>query len=1033
MHSTSLLSRSSHKRFFIIAPKKNRIYNKKQAIIHKFTAPLIYLVTNSMKPLQVLISNCLFSAVKKIRLFLLGFLLISGNQISAATPGLSDTLAPPVFSQQSGFFTQDFTLIISSPQEGVSILYTLDGSVPEVGALGGRTYQYKNFYPYEVGQSPGPFLTGSCDTYFYSGGILITDRSTTADSMTHHASTYHNTHYYFPETPVFKGTVVRARCVKEGWESSPVVTHVYFVTPHGRARYSLSVLNISINEDLMYEYHNGIYTAGVDFDNWRLASPQSITHAGRPANYWRRGAEWEYPAHLSFFEPLADTVCLSMDMGVRVHGAWSSAFPMKSFRLYARSDYGTSKFNHNIFPNLNYDSYKRLILRNSGNDWQYTNFKDGFIQAVVSHMRFDTQAYRPAITFINGEYWGIHNLRERYDKHYFERVYGIKENDLDYLEMNALPIEGDNLHYQETIQYINDNDLAQEDHYQHIKTRIDTDNYIDYQIAQIFVGNIDWPGNNVDFFRKRTTQYEPNAAYGHDGRWRWMVFDLDYGFGQYQAPADYNMLEHATAIGSTSWQNPDWGTFLFRNMLKNEEFRTQFIIRFSDMLNTTFLSSRIIEVMEEFRILLEPEIREHLKRWKRPENITEWRYHINYIKNYVNQRPNYQRIHLKEFFLLEDSLMVSLTVSHPAHGFIRVNTINVNPTTPGVSQTPYPWKGWYFKNIPLEFEAIPYKGYEFSHWEGASVSTEPVVQFLTNENVALKAHFKKTESRELISFWHFDTSIPNDTPLDTLRPGFSLIEGVEIEFHSALQGYPFQQGHPLWRKASMERRNMPTSVNYQPEGNSNQEYNAAAMRGIQIKQPFAGDAGENTLFIHAPTTGFENVQLGFAAIDEEAVSHIIAEYSTSSGNPQWTSEMIENPIQETTAVYKQFKFDFSQIAKANDNPDFKIRLRFQCPNPLADNGKRITFNNISFEGNKKDSVSEPPLPTDSLFKVFPNPVTQHILHISPASDVKLFNLSGKLLLEAQNAESLNLKGISSGIYFLKNQNGECLKIMVLNP
>ncbi len=197
-----------------------------------------------------------------------------------------------------------------------------------------------------------------------------------------------------------------------------------------------------------------------------------------------------------------------------------------------RSDYGENRINHRIFPDLPYDSYNRLILRNSGQDFfvRSTMFRDAFLQELVRDFNFDTQAYRPVIVFINGEYWGIQNFRERYDTDYLARNYNVDAGRIDMLEDNAEIQEGSNEHYNEMLDYIRENDITRDHHYEHITTMIDVDNFLDYISTQAFIRNIDWPGNNNDYWRLQT-EYDPDAPPGHDGRWRWMLVDTDAAFG----------------------------------------------------------------------------------------------------------------------------------------------------------------------------------------------------------------------------------------------------------------------------------------------------------------------------------------------------------------------------------------------------------------------------------------------------------------------------------------------------------------------
>jgi hypothetical protein len=214
---------------------------------------------------------------------------------------------------------------------------------------------------------------------------------------------------------------------------------------------------------------------------------------------------------------------------------------------------------------------------------------------------------------------------------------------------------------------------------------------------------------------------------------------------------------------------------------------------------------------------------------------------------------------------------------------------------------------------------------------------------------------------QLIYFWLFDSTIPNDTPLETIDPVYEFVEGGLLEYHSALLGYPFDPEHPNWRKASMERRNSPTPINYRPEGNSGIPYENSEMRAIQIKQPFTGDGGENTLIFHLPTTDFKDVIFRFAALDEEAADNLVIDYSVSSGNPVWLNTGLTNPAPALSASYQLFEIDFSPVSPVNNNPNFKVRIRFSGNNMSADDGNRVTFNNISLDAISISGGNVPPV------------------------------------------------------------------------
>tara|TARA_R100001143_G_scaffold63588_2_gene72796 strand:- start:47695 stop:50322 length:2628 start_codon:yes stop_codon:yes gene_type:complete len=202
----------------------------------------------------------------------------------------------------------------------------------------------------------------------------------------------------------------------------------------------------------------------------------------------------------------------------------------------------------------------------------------------------------------------------------------------------------------------------------------------------------------------------------------------------------------------------------------------------------------------------------------------------------------------------------------------------------------------------------------------------------------------------LKSFWYFDNNLPNDTPLETVDATFSTgTDRATIEFQSALDGYPFHEDHQFWREASMERRNSPTEINYRTVGNNGKIYDEEEMRALQVRQPFRGNGGENTLIFHLPTTGSEDIVFSFAAMDEGAADQLIIDYSADAESVSWTTSGLNENTFALTGQYQLYTIDFTDIPEANDNANFKVRIRFDGDDMNLSDGNRVTFNNISLD------------------------------------------------------------------------------------
>lgn len=935
--------------------------------------------------------------------------------------GYSDILDPPTFSANSGFYTNSFNLTISHPDPSVTIIYTTDGSDPNINNLGGTTYQYKNEYPFEEGQLPSEtFLTKSFQSLQYTAPLTIVDRTNEPNDISTISSTYDSDpSYYIPNFNIFKGTVVRARAYKTGALTSDILTQSYFVSPQGTDRFSIPVISLSLDENKFFDYNDGIYVAGVDFDNWRLENPNESALFTEFSNYDRSGDATEKIGNFNYF--VDGNEVLNQQVGIRINGGGTRAFQHKSLRLYARSELGAAKFDYPIFPNENYNSYKRLVLRNSGNDFFNTYYKDAFTHELIEKTGLDNQAYQPSVVFLNGEYWGILNIRERLDRHYFERKYGIVEEDIEIIGDAYYVSEGSDEHFLAMYSFLENNSLANNANYDYINTQMDVENFRDYFITNIFIQNTDWPGWNTLFWRKKTATYEPDAPYGNDGRWRTAIKDTDAGFGLMLDINDHNTLDFATAVGGTEWPNPEWSTLILRRLLENEAFELSFTNRFADMMNTFFLPERVVGLSNQFAAVIEPEIAQQYNRWAAPYSFAWWLESQNLVETFAMDRPIFQREHIRTKFGISNDIEATLDVNDDTNGYVKINTINITSDTPGVAANPYPWTGIYFHNIPVTLTAIPFEGYVFSHWSGDISSTEAQITYTPTGNFSVTANFILSDepaSEEPIYFWMIDNNITNDTPLTSINSTFEILNDGILSYQSCLAGYPFDNTHPSWRKASMERRNSPTDINYIPEANNDLPFASANMRGLQIKQPFQNGGLENTMIFSFSTVGYRDIVFGFAAKNENAADGLLIDYSIDGVS--WTTSGLINSNLPLTADYQLFETNFSEIIGANNNANFKVRIRFYGSNMTVDNGNRVTFNNFSAKG--VELTLSVPVNTALNLKVYPNPVSEtlNIKHAYTLVTFNLFTIDGKII-KSGNLENqqINVSDLPSGMYLLQ--------------
>ncbi len=587
-------------------------------------------------------------------------------------------LDEPTFSLPAGFYEGDTVLELSC-EDGAEIRYTLDGSQPQKDSA----------------QSVGP--------------LLLTNRT--------------------------EPYVIRACSFKPGYPTSETVTRTYFVDAGISGRYDIPVISLSTAPANLFDYQTGIYVPGKVRDDWLSTHPETKGSLGLPANYNQEGKLWEKPAYLELFEP-GGKLCISQGIGIRTHGGYSLDQPNKSLSLLADADYGArDMFNYDFFSEETdeYFPLNRVILRNSATDAAYSLLRDDFIQSLADPQRLDLQASRPCIAFINGEYYGIYSIRPLYSADYLAYKYGFDAKDAVIIKNPTGGIgdevqegfAGDESPYSTLFNFINSTDMRKPENYAYVKTQIDIDNYIEYNVLEIYCGNIDWQANNVRIWRKRTQAYEPQAPYGQDGRWRWLVYDLDSGYGLFNISHEENSLAAATATGSNDWNNADEYTVMLRALLTNEEFKTKFITRFADLLNTSFSAEIAQARLDALLEVYLPYVPQHILRWNLHNgSIGSYLLEIDRMRVYAQNRPNVVRRNIKDYFKL--SGINSLEVSVSGEGSIRVNTLELGGEN-------LPFMGFYFPGIPVTLKAIPAQGFCFAGWEGSIASeNETLVVNLTS-------------------------------------------------------------------------------------------------------------------------------------------------------------------------------------------------------------------------------------------------------------------------------------------------------------
>ncbi len=538
-------------------------------------------------------------------------------------------------------------------------------SDPPVFSLPGGAYKY------------GIFLTISNndpnDSIFYT---------TDGSEPTRHDN------YYEGKFLIDKTTTLRAKAFQSGKIPGETMTRSYVIGKESE----LPIVLISTDPENLFDDESGIYVKGENAED---------EHPYFGANFWE---DWEKPAHVEYYNQ-SDNQSFSIDAGIKIYGNYSRGHPQKSISIFARSKYGDKSINARLFENSPLDKFEAIVLRNSGNEWvgeghqSGVMFRDLFMTSVARSVDVDAQAGRPVIVYINGKYWGIHNMREKINEHFIADNHNYEPEQINLLEGNARIIQGSSKHYIELRKFLRNNDITRDENYEQLKTMMDIDEFIHYCVLQIHYFNGDWPGNNIKFWR-------PSVK---NGKWRWIMFDTDFGYGLWNNDEKINhkTMDFATTTEGENWPNPPWSTFLLRTLLKNEEFKFRFINTFADLLNTSLLPDSMIARLTIHKEEISSEMHSHIERWG--GNHDRWLDNIEKMKKFAKLRPWVSRIDLMEFFNIYNSVNLDIDIKGCEDAAVLLNTIKLKS---------FPWSGKYFEKIPVQITAVPPEGYRFARWEG---------------------------------------------------------------------------------------------------------------------------------------------------------------------------------------------------------------------------------------------------------------------------------------------------------------------------
>lgn len=506
---------------------------------------------------------------------------------------------------------------------------------------------------------------------------------------------------YTEPIEITKTTVLRARVFKENYIPSEIETREFFID---ETQYTLPVLAVTVDPEFLWSEENGIL---------------------------HEENTWEYierPAHVTYYN-VDRGKAFSLDGGIKLQGSFSRNFAKKSLTITAGQRFGNKKIKYKIFADIERDSFDGIVVRA---DCNYAGWEDAEIwrggdrirNELMYHVNKEMgssvimQAYQPAVLILNGEYWGLYNVMERKNKNFIEEHYpGVGDIDMinpAYGWDDGYVFEtyqGDGDAYRAIEDYIKANDMTSEVVYDRICEWIDMPNFMDCWIYEIYTVKGD-PTSNSRLWRPRT----------EGGKWQSIAFDWDHWLN-----SDREWIhKYARKKRGKSW--------LFANLIKNEEFQITFINRLCDYLNTTLSATYVEDLIGEIHERVEVEKRRDRECWKEKLEFMFWGEQMEQTIDFAEDRPKYLYQEMTKFFELPGPANIQLNVNHNDWGVIRFSTLEI---------AQFPWNGLYMQDVPIQVEAVPLPGYRFVHWSGlGKLGLESKMTITLGETNSIKAHFE---------------------------------------------------------------------------------------------------------------------------------------------------------------------------------------------------------------------------------------------------------------------------------------------------
>jgi hypothetical protein len=675
----------------------------------------------------------------------------------------TDYLQKPVLSLQAGFYTGAQTVTITNTEPNSVVRYTTNGTWPTATSTlytgpitvnplpsGAVTIKAKTF---PVGSTPpptGPFCNQAQATAGFPSNVPCQTAVCAADPFC--------CNNQWDGICAGSTATIPACATCQSTYSPPVVggtflpsfteTNTYFIN------LTHTVRTVSLSGQLQ---------------QWNVAGSGGgwVTVNGVWYNYY--GVTFEYFDENGQFQ-------FEYEGELRRHGNDSWAYAQRGMRFHTHDELGTGNtIDYPLFTAKDRQKYDVVIMKAAGSDcYQGTgglpraHLRDGFAQTAAqrANLATDCRTYEHQVSYLNGQYWGVYEMRERVDSDYTDYYYNQNENQVDILKFwGGLEIEnGTNAGWNALYNFITTNSMANQTNYDYVATQLDPEAFIDNFVLNTFLVNSDWLNWNTMWWRGNNPV--------NPVRWRYAQWDLDniVGLGQnYTGWSSTGINANTVCEAQNMFQGSgasNGHTAIYAKLLENEGFFMQYLNRYADLLNTGLHCDTLVALLDEFEANMLPEMPRQVQRWG--GTVPNWQLRVNNMKTWVCARWNIVMGQIVDCF--EDEYNISgpydITIVINGPGSVQLNTITIQVG---------PWTGTYFGGLDLGLLAQPDANAEFVNWEIGNYIGQDLFDY---------------------NLW------TNLNQNDTIVANFEMINPLPVEWLSFTGEVKQNDGHLYWSTAT---------------------------------------------------------------------------------------------------------------------------------------------------------------------------------------------------------------------------------------